>query len=218
MALGAAPSICGSLPPASVAWGSRGYGHRMRRRHLLAAAMVAATLAIAPVAGTASASTLEKGAAPGAWAKSVCTSVGAWLATIEHANAGKAATAATTTPKAAKKALLKLVNASLAATTKLVAKLKKAGAPAVKSGALLASEVRDGYAQVARSLKQSQHDLKRASVKSVTAFLGAARGVEDALESALEHVQAAFNAATNLDIPAMVKAFAAQPACAKLTG
>jgi hypothetical protein len=188
----------------------------MRRRHVLAAAIVMAALAVSPLVGTASASTAEKGAAPGAWAKSVCTNVGAWVATIEHASAGKAATAATTKPKAAKKALLKLVGTSLAATNKLVAKLKQAGVPAVKGGKLLASEVRDGYSQVVRSLKQSQSDLKRASVKNSTAFLAAARGVEDALESALEHVQAAFNAATNLDIAPLLKAFAAQPACAKI--
>ena len=147
----------------------------------------------------------------------MCTNVGAWVATIEHATAGKAETAATTKPKAAKKALLKLVGISLAATKKLVVKLKQAGVPAVKGGKLLASEVRDGYSQVVRSLTQSQRDLKRASVKNSTAFLAAARGVEDALESALEHVQAAFNAATNLDIAPLLKAFAAQPACAKIT-
>ena len=77
--------------------------------------------------------------------------------------------------------------------------------------------MRDGYSQVARSLAESQRDLKRASVRNPTAFLAAARGVEDALESALEHVQAAFNAATNLDIAPLLTAFAAQPACARLT-
>jgi hypothetical protein len=189
----------------------------MHRRPVLAAAIVVAALAVSPIVGAASASTAEKGAAPGAWAKSVCTNVGAWVATIEHASTGKAETAATTTPKAAKKALLKVVGIALTATKRLVVKLKKAGVPAVKGGKLLASEVRDGYAQVVRSLSQSQRDLKRASVKSSTAFLAAARGVEDALESALEHVQAAFNAATNLDIAPLLKAFAAQPACTKIT-
>ena len=189
----------------------------MRRRHVLATTIVMAALAVSPMVATASANTAEKGTAPGAWAKSVCTNVGAWVATIEHASAGKAATATTTKPKAAKKALLKLVGIAVTATKKLVVKLKRAGVPAVKGGGLLASEVRDGYSQVVRSLQQSQRDLKRASVKSSTAFLAAARGVEDALESALEHVQAAFNAATNLDIPPLLKAFAAQPACAKIT-
>ena len=88
----------------------------MRRRPVLAVSAVVVALAISPLAGTASASTAAKGAAPGAWAKSVCTSVGRWLATIEHANAGKAETAAATKPKAAKQALLKLVGVTLAAS------------------------------------------------------------------------------------------------------
>lgn len=180
---------------------------------------------VAGIVGAVSVSTLvpagavmpAKAASPAAWATSVCTSVGDWVDTIERA-AAKAVSTNTTTPKAAKKSLTKLLDQTLKATNTLVAKIKKAGPPDVADGPNLASILRQQYQQLTKSLKNASKSLQRASTSDSATFDAAARSVEDALESAFEQSQTAFNAAGMLDVEPLAKAFLAEPACEDITG
>ena len=184
----------------------------MRRLLKSLAVVVALGMLLTLTAAGASASTAAKSQPPAAWAKSVCTSVNGWLKSVEGA-AQKSIAAAPTKPKAGKKVLAKVVGSALAATKQLVARFKKAGAPAVKGGGLLATTALEGFKQVQRTLVAELSEVNHLPTKSPAAFVAAARPIEDALESSLEHVQAAFNAATTLDVQPLVKAFNAEPAC-----
>jgi hypothetical protein len=183
----------------------------MRHSLRILALVVALGMVLMVSAAGAGASTHTK-AKPAAWAKSVCTSVNTWLGKVEAASA-KAIAAVPKKPKAAKQALVKVVDAALAATKQLVGGLKKVGAPSVARGAALASIVVDQYKQVQRTFAAARIAVSRASTKSAAGFVATVRPAEDALESALEHVQAAFNAATNLDVQPLVQAFNAEPSC-----
>jgi hypothetical protein len=178
-------------------------------------AVVAGALSLGITSPAYGASAAKAPSAP-KWAKTVCTSIGTWLDTIDRA-ATKTASGAATTPKAAKKALTKLLDQAVNASDSLVGKLGKAGAPAVADGKNLASILRGQYRQLSKSLKGALKTLKRAEVGDAVAFGGAARAVEDTFESALEQSQAAFNAAGLLDEPSLVDAFNAEPACADVT-
>ncbi len=176
---------------------------------------VLAVVALGTMTIGASASVPAK-AKPAAWAKTVCGSLGTWLDKIDSAAAQATATPPTT-PAEGKKALVRLVGSALGATKKLVAALKKAGPPAVKGGGDVSSIVIDQFSQVARTLAASRTNLKALPSDDGPAFVAASRVAEDELESGLEHVQAAFNAASVLDVAPLVAAFNAQPACQELT-
>ena len=185
-------------------------------RHSLRVLALVVALGMLLVVGVAGAgASAPSKAKPAAWAKAVCTSVNDWLGKVEVASA-KAIAAAPKQPKAAKKALVNVIDSALAATKQLVGRLKKAGAPSVAGGAALASTVVDQYKQVQRTFVAARSAVGRVSTKNAGAFVGAVRPVEDALESALEHVQAAFNAATTLDVQPLVQALTAEPSCKKI--
>jgi hypothetical protein len=192
---------------------------RMRTSPLfraLAVAGIAASSSLGVLVPVAGGSVMQATAAP-AWTKTVCTTIGAWEDTLERA-ATKAATGSTASATVAKKKLTKILGQATAATGVLVARLGKAGAPAVPDGKELATILRDQYRQLAKSLKGARADLQQADAADPVAFGAAARSVEDAFESAFEQSQAAFNAAGVLDAPPLVDAFLAQQACAGLTG
>ena len=177
--------------------------------------ILAVTVVLVTTGASAGASAREK-AKPATWAKTVCGSLGAWLDKIESATA-KTKANPPTTPAAGKKALVKLTANALGATKQLVAALKKAGPPAVEGGGDVASIVIDQFKQTARTFGSVRTSLKALPSDDADAFVAASRSAEDALESGLEHVQAAFNAASDLDVAPLVEAFNAQPACQQLT-
>jgi len=176
---------------------------------------VLATVALAGTATGVSASVSIK-AKPAAWAKTVCGSLGTWLDKLDTAAASATATPPTT-PAEGKKALVKLVGSALGATKKLVATLKKAGPPAVKGGGDVSSIVIDQFNQTARTFASARKNLKALPSDDGPAFVAASRVAEDELESGLEHVQAAFNAASVLDVAPLVAAFNAESSCQALT-
>ena len=187
----------------------------MPRALRVLAVAVAIALSVGMLATPAAASAPTK-AKPAAWAKTVCTALGDWRAKIVSA-AADAGTNPPTTAAQGKKALLKLTGKSLAATKALVAKLKKAGPPAVSGGGDVASIVIDQFNQAARTFATVRKSLKKLSTDDPGAFVNASRTAEDALESGLEHVQAALNAGTTLDVAPLVTAFNAESACQDLT-
>ena len=186
----------------------------MRRAPRGLVILVAVSVALATMAVGASASAPVK-AKPAAWAKTVCGSLGTWLEKIDAAAASASATPPTT-PTAGKKALVKLVGTALVATKKLTAGLKKAGPPAVKGGSEVASTLISQFNQTARTFSAARTALKAVPTDG-PGFVAASRGAQDALESGLEHVQAAFNAATTIDVAPLVAAFNAESTCQQLT-
>jgi hypothetical protein len=188
----------------------------MRRApKLLALAVVIASLvSLTAAVGSASAPAKSK---PAAYAKSVCTSLNSWLTKVDAASAQASATAPTT-PAEGKKALVKLVKSALKATKALVGKLKKAGPPAVDGGPDVHEIIVGQFKQVQSTLTTARAAVKEVSPDDPVAFVAQSRTAQDAVEAGLESVQAALNAASDLDAAPLVEAFNAQAACQQLTG
>jgi len=188
----------------------------MRRvtRGLMIAAAVTCLLATSAASAGAAVPTKTK---PAKFAASVCTSLGDWVTKIEAA-AEKASATPPTTPAAGKKALVKLVGSAIGATKTLVAKLKKAGTPAVEDGALVASTVTQQFKAVQSALTSARVTLKQIPADDPVAFVAQSRTAQDAIESGLEGVSGALDAASNLDVAPLAEAFNAESSCAALTG
>lgn len=190
----------------------------MRRgiRTLSIAALVGSLLVthIALGVGSAGAAAPAK-AKPAAWAKTVCTSLTAWIDKIESASASASATPPAT-PADGKKSLVKMVSASISATKKLVKKVKKVGAPAVENGSSVQSIVLGQLKQVQSTLTGAKATLQQLPTDDPSAFVAQSRTAQDAIEAGLEGVQAALNAASDLDIAPLVEAFNAESSCQSL--
>jgi hypothetical protein len=192
----------------------------MRRtiRTLTIAALVATLLVTSAAVGGGSASAAAPvKAKPAAWAKTVCTSLTTWIGSIESVSADASATPPAT-PADGKKALVKMVNASIAATKKLVKKVKKVGAPAVENGSSVQSIVLGQLKQVQSTLTGAKATLQQLPTDDPAAFVAQSRTAQDAIEAGLEGVQAAINAASDLDIEPLVAAFNAEASCQSLMG
>jgi hypothetical protein len=185
-----------------------------RASKLLALAVVIASLiSLTAAVGGASAPAKSK---PAAYAKNVCTSLNSWLAKVDAASTQASATPPTT-PAEGRKALMKLVGATLKATKVLVGKLKKAGPPIVEGGADVHEIVVGQFKQVQSTLTTARSVVKQVSPDDPVAFVAQSRTAQDAVEAGLESVQAALNAASDLDVAPLVEAFNAQSACQQLT-
>lgn len=188
--------------------------HRRRPARLLAAIVLCGTVAAVLPVATAGATTRHAApaTAPAPWAKSVCGALDAWVTAITKAS-DTASSASPTTAAATKKALVGLLNRSVKETAKARAKLAKAGKPSVTGGKQIAATVNEGFRQVSSTLKGAKQSLAAADPSDPAAFTAAVRGTQDAVESGLESIQAAFSAARNADAGALVAAFAADPSC-----
>jgi paraquat-inducible protein B len=169
---------------------------------LLSVALVAALAAPAAAAGTA----------PKKWTKSVCGALDSWVNDVNAASA-KVTKRAPKSAASLKKKLGRLLTQTQNETKSLLATVKRAGRPDVKGGKQIAATMREGLTQVQRTVTEARKTLARAPAKDPTAFTNAARAVQDALESGLEGVQAAFSAARTADAPELVAAFAANQRC-----
>jgi hypothetical protein len=177
---------------------------RHPRRLVVAVALSAALLV--SFAAPASA------ASPKEWTSSVCGALDTWVTQIAKASS-KTAKVAPKSAADAKKRLGKLLTTTQQQTKKLSSELKSAGKPDVKGGQQIAATMREGFAQVQRTVAQAKKSLAQASTQDPESFATAARTAQDALEAGLEAIQAAFSAARNADAAPLVKAFASNPDC-----
>jgi len=180
---------------------------RLRRVLVIATLAVALPLAAASGAGAAS---------PKDWAGSVCGALDTWVTKVSAASA-KTSQSVPSSAADAKKRLMKLLTTTQRHTKTLVAELKRAGKPDVKGGQQVAATMREGFAQVQRTITQARKSLASAPTSDPTTFMTGARTAQDALEAGLEGIQAAFSAARTADAPALVKAFAANDDCAAVS-
>jgi paraquat-inducible protein B len=174
--------------------------------HRLAATVGLATILLL-------AATVPAGAAsPKAWTTSVCGALDTWVTKVSAASA----TTTKTAPKSsvdAKKRLTKLLSTTQQQTKELLAEVTEAGKPDVKGGQQIAATMREGFAQVQRTVAQARRSLAQAPTSDPTTFMAAARTAQDALEAGLEGIQAAFSAARTADAAPLLKAFAANDDC-----
>lgn len=187
---------------------------RPNRRSLvrLATATLAVVAAIALPISAAGAAT-----APPKWAKAVCGATSTWVTQV--AKAADLATATVPESSASvKKTLGRLLAVTAKSTAAARAKLAKAGVPSVPNGKQIAATVNEGFRQVNSSIKQAKKSLSRAATTDPVAFNTTARGVQDALESGLESIQAAFSATRDADAEALLEAFATTSSCTAITG
>jgi hypothetical protein len=150
--------------------------------------------------------------APVPWAKSVCGALDAWVRAVTKASSAVAASSPSTAA-ATKKALTGMLNRTVKETAKVRAKLAKAGKPSVSGGKQIAATVNEGFRQVNSSLKGAKQSIAAADPADPATFTAAVRGAQDAVESGLESIQAAFSAARDADASALVAAFASEPSC-----
>jgi len=149
---------------------------------------------------------------PQKWTSSVCGALDTWVDDVEAASE-KVATSKPTSAANVKKKLTQLLTLTQRETKTLIADLRAAGSPDVRGGKQIAATLREGFAQVLRSIAGARKSLATAKTKDSVAFLNAARSVQDALESSLEGVQAAFSAARSADVAPLLAAFDANKRC-----
>lgn len=179
-------------------------------RRLVATVGIAAILLLAV--------TLPAGAAsPKAWTKSVCGALDTWVTKVSAASA-KTVTTAPKSSVDAKRRLMKVLSTTQQQTKALVAEVKDAGKPDVQGGQQIAATMREGFAQVQRTIAQAKRSLAQAPTTDPTTFMTAARTAQDALEAGLEGIQAAFSAARAADVAPLLKAFAANDDCQAVSG
>lgn len=185
--------------------------HRRAGLRFAAATVVVLVSIVGPISAAGAATPPPK------WAKAVCGATSTWVTQV-----GKAADlAAATVPESAdsvKKTLGTLLSTTIKSTAALRKKVAKAGAPGVPDGKQIAATVKEGFKQVESSVKQAKKSLAGAATADPVAFTTTVRGVQDALESGIESIQAAFSATRDADSPALLKAFAATSSCESLTG
>jgi hypothetical protein len=150
--------------------------------------------------------------APVQWADSVCGALRSWVDTVHNASAAAAKSKPGSAANVRTK-LTKLLALTQHETSSLLADLKRAGEPDVKGGKQIAATIREGFRQVLGAVADAKKTLAKAKTKDPTGFLNAARSVQDALESSLEGVQAAFSAARTADVAPLLAAFAADKDC-----
>jgi hypothetical protein len=155
--------------------------------------------------------------APAPWAKSVCGALDAWVRAVTKASSAAAASSPTTAA-ATKKSLTAMLSRTVKETAKARAKLAKAGKPNVAGGKQIAATVNEGFRQVSSSLKGAKQAVATADPADPATFTAAVRGAQDAVESGLESIQAAFSAARDTDTDALVTAFASEPSCQAVAG
>jgi hypothetical protein len=177
---------------------------------LVAVALVALMALLAPAATAGAAS-------PHQWAHSVCGSLDSWVNTVGKASAKVAASKPTSAANVRKK-LTKLLALTQRETKSLLSDLRAAGRPDVPGGKQIAATLREGFAQVASSIAGARKTLAKVPTKDPSAFMDGARSVQDALESGLEGVQAAFSAAHSADVAPLLSAFKAERRCRSVAG
>jgi hypothetical protein len=188
--------------------------HRRLVRLLAATVLCGALTAALPAPGAGAAT---RATAPGPWAKSVCGALDGWVTGVSAAST-KAATAKPKSAAVTKKTLNLLLARTVKETAKLRKRLASAGKPSVPRGKQIAATVREGFRQVESSLQGAKRSLAAAKTSDPTTFTAATRAAQDALESGLESIQAAFSAARDADTGPLLTAFDKQAACQRVTG
>lgn len=154
---------------------------------------------------------------PAKWAKAVCGATSTWVEEVAEIADLTAATVPTSAASV-KKTLGKLLSETIKSTAAARKKLAKAGVPKVPDGKQIAATVKEGFRQVNRTLGQARKSLARTSTRDPERFTTTVRGIQDALESGLESIQAALSAARDADAEPLVAAFDRTRSCGSITG
>jgi hypothetical protein len=170
----------------------------------VAVAILAASLLTALPAGAAN--------APEQWVSAVCGALDTWVDDVHEASE-KVATSRPTSAANVRRKLTKLLALTERETKTLLSEVVDAGRPDVKGGKQIAATIREGFRQVLSAATAAKKSMAKAKTKDPRAFMNAARTVQDALESSLEGVQAAFSAARSADVAPLLAAFEDQKDC-----
>ena len=170
----------------------------------VAVAMLATSLSTALPAGAVT--------APPQWARAVCGALDTWVDDVHEASEKVAASRPTSAANVRRK-LTKLLALTERETKTLLSDLAAAGRPDVKGGKQIAATIREGFRQVLSAVTGAKKSLAKAKTNDPNAFMHAARTVQDALESSLEGVQAAFSAARTADVAPLLAAFDDEKDC-----
>ena len=127
-----------------------------RNRTLVSLVAVVAAVALSTGAGGRASA---QATAPPSWAKQVCAGLGSWVNTLES---GASSAAGATSAKAAKKSLTKLLAKAEGATSTVIGKVGKAGAPKVPDGKTVASLLRQQLTQVKKTIAQGKKQIAAA--------------------------------------------------------
>jgi hypothetical protein len=155
--------------------------------------------------------------APDPWATAVCGALDTWVDDVREASA-KVASSRPTSAANVRRKLTRLLALTERETKTLLSELGDAGRPDVKGGKQIAATIREGFRQVLSAVTDAKRSLAKAKTNNPTAFMNAARTVQDALESSLEGVQAAFSAARTADVAPLLEAFDDRPDCEAVAG
>jgi hypothetical protein len=151
-------------------------------------------------------------ASPSAYVKSVCSSVGGWLASVK-ARGAQLNTIKTASPAQGRQELQGFFAGVIADTDKALAAIKAAGVPKVSNGQQVASAFQNVFTQFKTVMTQSEAQVNQLPTNSPTAFKAAADRIAATIRQSLSGLASGLSA---LRTPELQKAAAQTPACQSL--
>ena len=160
----------------------------IRTRRVPAAVAIAVAVLALALAGCGSSSSSTK-VSPAAYVKSVCTAAGGWFGSIESAGRRLQTTVHQSKSLAkVKVAYVAFVDELLHATQQAEQQLKSAGTPSVNDGKKISADVINAFDRAQTGLKQAAKQVRNTPTNNATAFQGAAGGVQQTVQRALQNM------------------------------
>jgi hypothetical protein len=162
-----------------------------------------------------------KTVSPKKYAKSVCTSVGAWVQTMQDGST-KVQSDLDANPvgnlDGARNALTTFMGNAVASTDTLLHQLAKAGRPSTPKGKQVAKRLVTGFKGIRNLLDEARNSAQALATGDPQAFTDGAQRVQGAITTGFDDFSKAFNSLDKLDTDHKLgKAFRAEKACQALS-
>ncbi len=172
---------------------------------------IAALIAVLALAGCGSSSTKKVSAT--AYVRSVCTSTASWFRSIQTAGGSlQTKVHSSHSIPSIKTAYVSFIDTLVHSTGRTEQQLRGAGAPDVKNGKSVASEVVNAFDRARRGLENAASEVRKAPTSSSTAFESAAGGVQSTIQRSL----ASMSSLAPQKNPQLHAAAAKDPSCQRL--
>ncbi len=191
----------------------------MRSLRPLALLLCISTLALA-AAGCGGGGTSYSGTEPSSWAATVCGAVGDWTQGLkaESAKLGPSL-GGTTDLNVVKRRFVAFLESAERATQAMVAKIRGAGAPAVKDGEAIQNELVSGLEGAEKSFTVAVVRAKKLSTTDYQAFASDVQDLGSDVQQELSEVGAKFNTlGDKYEDSTLNKATTDEPACKEISG
>lgn len=185
--------------------------NRLVLRASIAALALVATLAASACGGGDG----SAGASPDEYAADVCNAISAWQKDLQaSANRMNAAIGSSPTPAAVKAQFVKFMDSAIAATNRMLGKVKAAGPPAVDDGEKLQRDVENALAKAEQAFTRSRDKAKTLPTEDPSAFRREAQALGTTLSREGTAIQNTFDGlADKYESKELDEAFDKQQGC-----